>query len=80
MNVTLRFRAYPDKDTVSEAWRHIDIHRQIRNQAIRDYYRSPRDDRPGKNQQVNKLSGWKGFVRKVRFWREIAMKNASIES
>lgn len=37
MNVVLRFRAYPDTDTASEAWRHIDIHRQIRNHAVRDY-------------------------------------------
>ena len=59
MNVTLRFRAYPDEDTASEAWRHIELHRQIRNHAVRDYYRSARDDRPGKNQQVNEFPGWK---------------------
>jgi putative transposase len=38
MDITLRYYAYLDKETASEAWRHIDIHRQIRNHAIRDYY------------------------------------------
>jgi putative transposase len=59
MDITLRFRASPDEDTVSEAWRHIEIHRQIRNHAVRDYYRSPRNDRPSEYDQINKLPGWK---------------------
>lgn len=59
MDVTLRFRGYPDEDTASEAWRHIDIHRQIRNHAVRDYYRSPRDDRPSAYDQHSKLPEWK---------------------
>jgi putative transposase len=59
MDLTLRFRAYPDTDTASEAWRHIDIHRQIRNHAVRNYYRAGYNDRPEKNEQVNKLPGWK---------------------
>jgi len=59
MDVTLRFRAYPDEDTASEAWRHIDIHRQIRNHAVRDYYRAPRDDRPSAYDQHRKLTEWK---------------------
>ncbi len=59
MDYTLRFRAYPDEEAASEAWRHIDIHRQIRNHAVRDYYRSPRNDRPSEFDQINKLPGWK---------------------
>jgi len=59
MNITLRFRAYPDEDTASEAWRHIDIHRQIRNHAVRDYYRSPRDDKPSAYDQQRRLTEWK---------------------
>ena len=59
MNLTLRFRAYPDDDTASEAWRHIEIHRQIRNHAVRDYYRAPRNDRPSAYDQHSKLTGWK---------------------
>ena len=59
MDITLRFRAYPDADTASEAWRHIETHRQIRNHAVRDYYRSPRNDRPSGYDQHSKLTGWK---------------------
>jgi putative transposase len=59
MDYTLRFRAYPDAETASEAWRHIDIHRQIRNHAVRDYYRSDYNDRPSEFDQINKLPGWK---------------------
>lgn len=59
MDLTLRFRAYPDDDTASEVWRHIDIHRQIRNHAVRDYYRAPRDDRPSAYDQHRKLTEWK---------------------
>ncbi|KYH24432.1 putative transposase [Halalkalicoccus paucihalophilus] len=59
MDLTLRFRAYPDDDTESEAWRHINIHRQIRNHAVRDYYRAPRSDRPSAYDQHRKLTEWK---------------------
>ena len=59
MDITLRFRAYPDEGVASEAWRHIDIHRQIRNHAVRDYCRADWNDRPTKHEQVNKLPGWK---------------------
>jgi putative transposase len=59
MDYTLRFRAAPDEETASEAWRHTNIHRQIRNHAVRDYYRSPRNDRPSEYDQINKLPGWK---------------------
>jgi transposase len=59
MDLTLRFRAYPDEETASEAWRHIEIHRQIRNHAVRDYYRSPRNDRPTAYDQHLKLNEWK---------------------
>ncbi|WP_227378922.1 RNA-guided endonuclease InsQ/TnpB family protein [Haladaptatus halobius] len=59
MDLTLRFRAYPDEETASEAWRHIEIHRQIRNHAVRDYYRSPRNDRPTAYDQHSKLTKWK---------------------
>jgi putative transposase len=59
MNVTYRYRAYPDEDTASEAWRHIEIHRQIRNHAVRDYYRHEPGDRPSAYDQHNKLTDWK---------------------
>lgn len=59
MDLTLRFRAYPDDDTASEAWRHIEIHRQIRNHAVRNYYRAPRDDRPSAYDQHRELTEWK---------------------
>jgi putative transposase len=56
MDYTLRFRAYPDADTASEAWRHIDIHRQIRNHAVRDHYRTDYNDRPSAYDQHSKLT------------------------
>jgi putative transposase len=59
MDLTLRCRAYPDEEIASVAWKHIDILRQIRNQALRHYYRSPRDDRPSEYDQHSKLSEWK---------------------
>ena len=59
MDITLRFRAYPDEATESEAWRHIDIHRQIRNHAVRDYYRADFNDRPSAYDQHSKLTEWK---------------------
>jgi putative transposase len=59
MDLTLRYRAYLDDEVASEGWRHINIHRQIRNEAVREYYRSPRDDRPSKTDQVNRLPEWK---------------------
>ena len=59
MDYTLRFRAYPDEATASEAWRHIDIHRQIRNHAVRGYYRSDWNDKPSKYDQINELPEWK---------------------
>jgi putative transposase len=59
MNVTFRCRAYPDKETASEAWRHIELHRQIRNHAVRDYYDHEPGDRPSAFDQHNKLTDWK---------------------
>jgi len=59
MDITLRCRAYPDEETASEAWRHIDIHRQIRNHAIRDYYDHQPGDRPTAYDQHRKLTEWK---------------------
>jgi putative transposase len=59
MDYTLRFRAYPDDETASEAWRHIDIHRQIRNHTVRDYYRADYNDRPSAYDQHSKLTEWK---------------------
>jgi len=59
MDITLRFRAYPDEETASEAWRHIDIHRQIRNHAIRAYYSHQPGDRPTAYDQHHKLTEWK---------------------
>jgi len=59
MDVTLRCRAYPDGETASEAWRHIEIHRQIRNHAIRDYYSHGYGNRPTAYDQHRKLTDWK---------------------
>ena len=59
MDITLRFRAYPDEETASEAWRHIDIHRQIRNHAIRDYDSHQPGNRPTAYDQHRKLTEWK---------------------
>jgi putative transposase len=58
MKHTLRFRAYLSDDVASEAWRHIDILRQIRNHAVRDYYRSDFNDRPSDYDQHNRLKDW----------------------
>lgn len=59
MDTALRCRAYPDADTASEAWRHIEIHRQIRNDAVRDYYSYEKGNRPAKYEQHKKLTQWK---------------------
>jgi hypothetical protein len=58
MEHTLRFRACLSDDVANEAWRHIDILRQIRNHAVRDYYRSDYSDRPSDYDQHSKLKGW----------------------
>jgi len=58
MKHTLRFRAYLIDDVASKAWRHIDILRQIRNHAVRDYYNSDYNDRPSDYDQHNKLTEW----------------------
>ena len=58
MKHTLRYRAYLPDDVASEAWRHIDILRQIRNHAVRDYYNSDYNDRPSDYDQHSKLTDW----------------------
>jgi len=58
MQLTLRFRAYLSDTVASEAWRQIDILRQIRNHAIRDYYNADYNDRPSEYDQNNKLTDW----------------------
>ncbi|QZA89207.1 transposase [Salinarchaeum sp. IM2453] len=58
MKHTLRFRAYLPDDVASEAWRHIDILRQIRNHAVRDYYNADYNDRPSDYDQHSKLKNW----------------------
>ena len=60
MKHTLRFRAYLPDDVASEAWRQIDILRQIRNHAVRDYYNSDYNDRPSDYDQHSKLKDWTG--------------------
>ncbi|ESS11734.1 MAG: hypothetical protein A07HR60_01793 [uncultured archaeon A07HR60] len=42
----------------SEAWRHTDILRQIRNHAVRDYYNSDYNDRPSEYDQNQTLTDW----------------------
>ena len=56
---TLRLRAYPAEDVASEAWRHIEILRQIRNHAVRDYYNSDYNHKPSAYDQQSKLKDWK---------------------
>ncbi|MCU4717317.1 RNA-guided endonuclease InsQ/TnpB family protein [Halapricum hydrolyticum] len=58
MKHTLRFRAYLSDGVASEAWRQIDILRQIRNHAIRDYYSSDYNNRPSDYDQHDKLTEW----------------------
>jgi len=58
MKHTLRFRAYLPKDVASEAWRDIDILRQIRNHAVRDYYTAAYNDKPSDYDQHGKLKEW----------------------
>ena len=58
MKHTLRFRVYLSDDVASEAWRHIDILRQIRNHAVRDYYRSDYNNRPSDYDQHNTFTDW----------------------
>ncbi|ESS12321.1 MAG: transposase, IS605 OrfB family, central region [uncultured archaeon A07HR60] len=58
MKRTLRFRASLPDEVASEAWRHIDILRQIRNHAVRDYYNSEFNDRPSDSDQHEKLKDW----------------------
>jgi putative transposase len=58
MKHTLRFRAYLPDAVASEAWRHIDTLRQIRNHAVRDYYDSASNDRPSDYDQHDKLTEW----------------------
>jgi len=58
MKHTLRFRAYLPEGVASEAWYQIDILRQIRNHAVRDYYNSDYNDRPSNYDQHGKLTEW----------------------
>ena len=58
MQLTLRFRAYLCDDVASEAWRQIDILRQIRNHAVRDYYNTDYNDRPSDYDQQKNLTDW----------------------
>ncbi|MCD2205269.1 RNA-guided endonuclease InsQ/TnpB family protein [Halobacterium sp. KA-6] len=59
MKHTLRFRAYLPDDVASEAWQHIDILRQIRNHAVRDYYQAAPGQRPSDYDQHKKFTKWK---------------------
>jgi putative transposase len=59
MDLTLRFRAYLSDEVASEAWRHIDILRQIRNHAVRDYYNTHTNDKPSDYDQHKKFTDWK---------------------
>ncbi|ESS11215.1 MAG: transposase, IS605 OrfB family, central region [uncultured archaeon A07HR60] len=58
MQTTLRFRAYLSDAVASEAWRQIDILRQIRNHAVRDYYNADYNNQPSEFDQNNKLTDW----------------------
>ena len=58
MQTTLRFRAYLSDAVGSGVWRQIDILRQVRNHAVRDYYSANYNDRPSEFDQNNKLNHW----------------------
>ena len=58
MKHTLRFRAYLPDVVASETWHQIDILRQIRNNAVRDYYNSDYNERPTEFEQNTKLTEW----------------------
>ena len=58
MQLTLRLRAYLADEVASEAWRQIDILRQIRNHAVRDYYNTDYNDRPSDYDQHKNLTDW----------------------
>ncbi len=58
MKRTLRFRASLSDAIASEAWRQIDILRQIRNHAVRNYYRSDYNNRPSEYDQNTNLKHW----------------------
>jgi putative transposase len=68
MKHTLRFRAYLPDDVAGEAWEHIDILRQIRNHAVRDYYNADYNDKPSDSDQHNKLKQdqWSPFAEPSR--------------
>jgi len=59
MTLTLRFRAYLSDDVASDAWQHIDILRQLRNHAVRDYYSADYNEKPSKYDQHKKFTEWK---------------------
>lgn len=44
---------------MSEARRHIEVHRQIRNHAVREYYSPNPRKRPTIYEQHSKLTAWK---------------------
>jgi len=60
MQTTLRFHAYLPDDVASEAWLQINILRQIRNHAVRDYYSADYTEKPSDYDQHKKLSDWVG--------------------
>lgn len=51
MDLTLRCRAYPSDAVASEARQHIDILRQIRNHAVRDYFTADYIEKPSEYDQ-----------------------------
>jgi putative transposase len=55
---TLRFRVYLPDDVASEVWHQVNIPRQIRNHAVRDYCNSDDNDRPSEYDQHGKLTTW----------------------
>ena len=59
MDLTLRFRAYLPDAVASEAWRHIDILRQLRNHAVRDYYDADYNENPSDYDQHKRFTDWK---------------------
>lgn len=59
MEITLRCPAHLPDTVESEAWQHIDILRQIRNHAVKDYYNADYNNKPSDYDQHKKLTQWK---------------------
>jgi len=73
MEYSHRYRAYPTQEVADRLEHHLDVHRQLYNHVRWDYENSPKDDKPSKYDQNNKLPEWK---RKWSVFAELHSKAA----